>query len=76
MKLFDFFRFRWKKNAKTEPLQPDENSALTPIDFDPAEIEIPDSRFTEEYQAFLEAQETKTLQETDDALSHSGAEEE
>mgnify|MGYP006916177079 CR=1 FL=1 len=76
MKLFDFFRFRRKKNAETKPLQPSEDAAVTPIEFDPAEIEIPDSRFTEEYQAFLEAQETTTLPEIDEAVSQSGSEEE
>ena len=76
MKFFDFFRFRKRKNAETEAVQPSADVAVTPIEFDPAEIRIPDSRFTEEYQAFLGAQETKTVPETDDAFPQNEAEEE
>lgn len=74
MKLFDFFRFRKKKNTEPEAVQPIEDPAVTPLEFDPAEIQTPDSRFTEEYQAFLEAQEAKTLPENDEASSQSGTE--
>lgn len=76
MKLFDFFRFRKKKTAETEAVQPTEDAAVTPIEFDPAEIQTPDSRFTEEYQAFLEAQETEMPPEREEAFSRSDAEEE
>ncbi len=76
MKLFDFFRFRKKKTAETEPVQPTEDAAVTPIEFDPAEIQPPDSRFTEEYQAFLDAQETEMPPERVEAFSRSDAEEE
>ena len=73
MKLFDFFRFRKKKNAETEAVQPIEDVTVTPIEFDPAEIQTPDSRFTEEYLAFLEAQETKTQPESDESFQLSDA---
>ena len=75
MKLFDFFRFR-KKKTETDALHSSEDAAVKPIEFDPAEIQTPDSRFTEEYLAFLEAQETKTFSESDEICSQSGAEEE
>lgn len=68
MKLFDIFRFRKKKNAETEAMQPSEDVAVTPIDFDPSEIQPPDSRFTEDYQAFLVSQ-------ADDQLRKSSQEE-
>lgn len=74
MKLFDLFRFRKKKNPESEAAQASADPAVTPIEFDPSEIQIPESRFTEEYRAFLEAQENEPRQEDDKVFFQSDTE--
>lgn len=57
MKLFDFFRSRRKKK-KTGPMsEPVELEDLSSVD--PAELDPPETRFTREYEEFLNTLEAE-----------------
>lgn len=64
MKLADWFRAKKQEwfGQRTDPEET--HTGVQPLDVDLSGIEPPETRFTEEYQAFLEQQETT---ETEDS---------
>lgn len=56
MKLADWFRAKKQQWFGREEAQPAE---IQPLDADLSEIEPPETRFTEEYRAFLKQQEAR-----------------
>ncbi len=66
MGFFDFLKSK-KKKAEAEKAE------VLGLEVDPADIDPPETRYTEEYQEFLEAQEAGELPEEENAPCAEGA---
>lgn len=66
MGFFDFLKSK-KKKAEAEKAE------VLGLEVDPADIDPPETRYTEEYREFLEAQEAGELPEEENAPCAEGA---
>ncbi len=48
-----------RKNRKAPAIERKANLGAEPLEYDPGEIDPPETRFTPEYRAFLEAQQAR-----------------